>query len=503
MKTKSILLFCLFIIIALIIFLLWWWWWKPQPQPNQSFNIKVSYTPPFDVDSNATEKQLVEFAWEEFLALNWKADTTGMQRDVPNTQWNYSQDDPSLVVWETYAHKTELRPYSDVMEPFNTLPPNYSIGVPLQQDSSQSPLPTQNHFHFLDEANEIGSCNVYGRFNTYNTNYQVLYQAKVNKDEYNYIYGNFPTKAKLAIARQHTLYQLNTFNAYLPNVPNSCDCDSNQLKESGIIRLPCGNAATKTVGAIEVKTGWRQLTPLDDPTKFFTRTVIVPSRKIQGSDTIYSYSNKIYALIGLHIIHKTKNNEDFVFATWEQKDVQKDNMAYQLLDSNGNPMGKDSVNYQRLHPISPMADSSTNYVHKNILSKKSVWQNYRLVGVQGGLSNPANIATTAPSFFLANYVVESDSTLANFHGSGFQHPHDTLPNTLYRGQRLSLGGCQGCHGVAQQKIGTDFSFLLDSVGKPEYSPDIAIANDAPQMLRRDPNLKLLRYRNLLQAEQKK
>ena len=34
-----------------------------------------------------------------------------------------------------------------------------------------------------------------------------------------------------------------------------------------------------------------------------------------------------------------------------------------------------------------------------------------------------------------------------------------------------MGGCQGCHGQAQQG-GTDFSFLLDNAGKPVVTPDI-------------------------------
>jgi hypothetical protein len=43
-----------------------------------------------------------------------------------------------------------------------------------------------------------------------------------------------------------------------------------------------------------------------------------------------------------------------------------------------------------------------------------------------------------------------------------------------------MGGCQGCHGVAQQRSGGDFSFLMDTVGKPVYKPDIGIANSKLQ-----------------------
>lgn len=35
-----------------------------------------------------------------------------------------------------------------------------------------------------------------------------------------------------------------------------------------------------------------------------------------------------------------------------------------------------------------------------------------------------------------------------------------------------MGGCKGCHGVTQLTQGTDFSFLLDDVGKPVPGPDV-------------------------------
>jgi hypothetical protein len=34
-----------------------------------------------------------------------------------------------------------------------------------------------------------------------------------------------------------------------------------------------------------------------------------------------------------------------------------------------------------------------------------------------------------------------------------------------------MGGCQGCHGVAQKVEGADLSFLLDNFEKPIRFPD--------------------------------
>lgn len=438
---------------------------KPEIKTNvdiAEFNIRFMATPPPDLDSAASPQQLAEFAWEEFLALNWQASyPKDGKRDAPDLNWSYKDTSayPSLVVWETFAHRAELRPYSNKMLPFDA-PPHYDFGITLP------PYPNSkasfNLFDALDENNEIGSCDVYARVNKYQKQYQVLYQAKVNRDEYEYIRNKYPTKDKLIAATTYNLAQLKKYKTY--GTPNSCDCGPSYPGVS----LPCGNKKTGAVGAMEVKTAWRELTTDDDKSKFFKRKVIY--FRIDPSTGKYYYDNKEYALIAIHIIHKTRNYDDFVFATWEHVDVEKDNMGLVELDTNGHEKTPLPNTYKRLHPISKVADQATASVHAQLKSfnPKSIWLNYRLVGVQGTPTDDTN----SDSFFLANYVVESDSTLANFHGSGIGKPHDGGVNTYSRGKALSVGGCQGCHGVAQGKLGGDFSFLMDTIGKPVKMPDV-------------------------------
>src|SRR5262249_47434854 len=151
---------------------------------------------------------------------------------------------------------------------------------------------------------------------------------------------------------------------------------------------------------------------------FFTRNVIVWGK--QKGKVVYD--NVVYALIGIHIIHKTQNYPNFVFATWEQEDVQKHHMGYVELDTSGNEISPLRVDYPRYHPIAAVTDASTAYVHQELkkLNPNSVWQHYRLVGVQTSTTNDSN----SFSFFLANYVIESDSALGNFRGSGLRTPFD-------------------------------------------------------------------------------
>jgi hypothetical protein len=438
---------------------------------DTNFTINFKPVPPSDLDTGADPKKQAEFAWEEFLALNWKSaySATG-KRDFPDTTWTYESEAgayPDLNVWETFAHRTELRPYSNKMLPFDTAP-HYSFGDTLTAGTSA--LATSfKLFNNLDENNEIGSCDMYAHADAFQKQYQVLYEAKVNRDEYEYILNNYPDTLSLHIATRNTKRNIAKYSAYYPNANTTCSSP----KADSVICLPCGTGA-KT-GAMEIKAAWRRLTKLDDPTKFFTRKVIYYT---VGAGNKVIYNNITYALIALHIIHKTQNYPAFVFATFEHVNVESDSMRYVLLNAKGNEVGP--LRIPMRDPIRPITAASTRYVHSK-LPAKSIWQNYRLVGVQ---AKPTSDSTsTATNFFLSNYVVESDYTLNHFNGSGIGNPHDHGFNLLYKGKLYSMGGCQGCHGAGQKSFGTDFSFLLDTVGKPVQTPDIGIRNNVGKLAR--------------------
>ncbi|HJU26466.1 MAG TPA: hypothetical protein VJ722_07325, partial [Rhodanobacteraceae bacterium] len=89
-----------------------------------------------------------------------------------------------------------------------------------------------------------------------------------------------------------------------------------------------------------------------------------------------------------------------------------------------------------------------------------------------------NVAT----FYQANSVVETDYTLQNFsggqavNGAPSDYNRSTTPPQLgiknvylfppyvTTAQSFNMGGCMGCHGVAQSIQGTDFSFILGESG---------------------------------------
>ncbi|MFT7526297.1 MAG: hypothetical protein ACI9LY_001442 [Arenicella sp.] len=156
------------------------------------------------------------------------------------------------------------------------------------------------------------------------------------------------------------------------------------------------------------------------------------------------------------------------------------------------------------------------------LDANSVWANYRLKGVQAVPTNNQ----LANDYYLANIVVESSQpgiqlftgTLVNA-GTPVPtpptYPVGLLTNNrsidgsysdfgsyanvsigLIEGKRVpkpqyTVGGCQGCHGAAQQ-VGRDFSFLsqavagngkeLDSVHSPAHTAAEATAHKAKMAL---------------------
>ncbi len=159
--------------------------------------LTITPTPPKDLPSrSASLEDLAKFAWQEFLALNWKSSWgKDHKRGTPDLGWNYSMPVPmgyDPVVWHTYAETTELRPNGPLETPWDQLQlPKHSYLNAPRPDKSDTSVSFQL-WNNLDEDNEIGSCDIYGQYDKQGTlKNLVLFQAKVNKDEYEYIRTSF------------------------------------------------------------------------------------------------------------------------------------------------------------------------------------------------------------------------------------------------------------------------------------------------------------------------
>ncbi|HEX3553895.1 MAG TPA: hypothetical protein VIA62_11775 [Thermoanaerobaculia bacterium] len=504
----------------------------PPPGEAQAPYINITSTPPSDVPANASPEDLAKFAWQQLLALSWKAGYPGTgQRGLPDPTWSYSTPGafPTLMTWQTYAQTTELRPNFPLTTPWAQLGiPKYSYQVPIAKDP-KNPNAKNNLWNNLDEDNEIGSCDTYGRYKAQpNPKQLVLYQVKVNKDEYEYLRVNYgatqnSSSGKLGQAQTAVTKSITSspYVYYSPGFPGNCGpCDPAKA-----ICLPCGGAPNPAggtyTGSIEVKSAWRMLQPGDDRNRFFTTDALYYDLDQNGK---LVYKNGTFALIGIHIIHKTRNYPDFIFTTFEQVDVEKADMEYVLLSPppppptppNGTQVPPFTViqrqtgqtNRTQLHPVPRTLDTVTVKVHQQLtkLNPSTIWQYYRLTGVQGhpvncqpnqvppanknapqtcvSNQNPVQCTNLDPNYFMANFVIESDPFLNNFSGPGFGgNPFQNCNNIVTfstqsgrtQGTQLDMGGCKGCHGVAQTALGTDFSFLLDfGNNKPSIQPATVI-----------------------------
>ncbi|OHU89144.1 MULTISPECIES: hypothetical protein [Pseudoalteromonas] len=508
----------------------------PAPPPQYQLNDPISH------------EQFARFAWRQFIYLNSptkKASsgqsnvspvvrgtvdpnanfvTSGNPRFYQSGKSSTDNFSNNILLWESYAHRSELFPKNaKASGDFPTLLPKYDF-INLSVPSSQA------RFNNLDENSQIGQNKIFFPKNgsTPSANpyddYEVLFEAKVNQTEYDYIKG-------LNVTPNEPLE-----NFDLPNE------------------------------TIEIKAAWRVLSDdLAQSGRYHTAEALY--YKGEGSEAQAHVAT--FGLIGLHIIRKMENYEAFVFSTFEHVDnLKKPNgaetglyfyttynqLSYQSTVSstphaivntgtnlvqlplptagditpangyefiNGNFTQPTATSAGPIKVVQPPtitnAVTSVNQEVKNAMAQSkqfgnSVWQYYQLKGVQplpvnedSSVAGKANPLTQ--DYFLANNVIESSQPGIQLFKGGAPGPLPQPPNTTNCSQpvpsagqpsvnclpnpragstaaniqnvpnlvvpgishgdqnSIVMGGCMGCHGQAKytNKDGTTssiFSFLI-------------------------------------------
>lgn len=467
---------------------------------------------------------LATFAWLSFISLVSPASPSN--RGAPGGSFSTSGMNGAAgpLVWETYQHRTELLPCNITggpnpssapiaPQPWNAAP-TYVIANNSGAACSKLSIPgvTSLPYNNLDEATQIGQNSLFypatpGGSPNPAADTQVLFEARANQYEWSYVNQNY-MRLK-------------------PQFPN--------FHFSPGISLP--------TGAVEVKAAWRPLSsiPKDQQYRYHTATVITYG----GADAAPVAQTQTYALIALHLIHKTPNYPAFIFATFEQVDtltnqvtnqptgvyyvpsynavgydtpgsttfppsgatVPNPNIGFSVTAPTAKPNGVSTplplgatsgfngarvvdglVTVPVTQPVNVVADVAK--VNAQALAamqrirgfnNQFVWQYYRLAGVQ---AVPTNDETTK-DFYLANIVVESSQPgIQLFRGfppisktpyppalANLRNQVNVIDYHFSGGKNFSMGGCQGCHGVAQTQNGFDFSFLFFGAGGGGFSPE--------------------------------
>lgn len=390
------------------------------------------------------------FSWQTFIAMNWPASTANCGPDTTNGVTILSDKGPT--VWETYLSTDQVF-VADTLQPApwcSNTGNNGQATLHLLPPTVQALAQKTGVYRFVHRISKFPNgleqavggplVDQNGRF--------VRYEVRMNSDEYNYIVKNnlWDTAGQRQFA-----------------------------KNNKQVTLPFGKTTYGSVGAMEFKAAWKILGKNDDPSHFYKIRAIVYND--DNGDPSPGENPVTLGLVGLHIAHKTPNQRNWVWSTFEQED----NLTKSFFNPNcdtctpNKPLPQ-SKNYVELSPdgkplnpptqvtrvnkvVDPVADSVNRYFQA--LLKGSVWSHYQLVSTQWLFAEDMT-----PSF-LANSVQETfaqgphPASYGNFH-TIIDQPY--YADTAYHPfSNMVSSSCMGCHYVATLPylpVKSDFSFIL-------------------------------------------
>lgn len=210
------------------------------------------------------------YGWQLFIALNWPAKAAG--EPDPSKPFG-SPGDYSSVVWQTY--KDALKVFGDTQptawgkDTGHELALNSAV---LIDTFLEADLQSDNNW-LTDQDGNV-----------------VRYEIRMNLDEFRYIIKN-------DVWHQEGIYKL--------------------VKDGPGINLPSTKSEFGNVGAMETKAAWRIIP--EARRAYFEQNYKTAHAKVYDPDT-KTWKDRDVALVGLHIIKKTPNSPQWVWATFEHKD---------------------------------------------------------------------------------------------------------------------------------------------------------------------------------------
>jgi|SRR5688572_1679566 len=403
------------------------------------------YTPPNYVFSPNVPKDMVThdvgaigiqpfadiLAWDTFIAVNWPVPSPIVERGVPDPQnviggfftKGGEGGKPKIsptgpTVWETYKDTNDIY-LSSGTRPTSFDTPE-SVPAACQPLAGANSLAAKRTLILTSKFGEIVSSDRQADTNRLVDQNQmnVWYEVKLNRVYYDYVVSN-------------GFYNSNNQKGKTIVFPSS----SNNSSRNATIKV---KAAWKVMGLLGSKQP-------DDPTKFYTTEALVLDPDSGKC------SKQLLGLVGLHIVMKTAQLPQWLWATFEHVDNAPDkatgpvtgkqynffNLNCPSCPINQPPAEGDMTPTQvmRLVPLNSTA-TSTNGIYQTALATlrtDNVWKNYELIDAQWGASATPIGVPNQPKF-LANITMET-------YLQSEQEPH----------------GCINCHGFAAK---TDLDFQL-------------------------------------------
>jgi len=256
-------------------------------------------------DSQFTEQSSLNcFAWQQFIALNWGA--LAGQRGVPDPKLTPAQfgapGATAGTVWQTYKNDYEvMRPNGAVPAAWNAAPPPPPCSA--GNAAARKPGPgvhvltmTSKFDGFIEDTAQAS-----GQWLADQNGNVIWYEIKMNKDEFDSIVANHFYDASVQSATAST------------GTNPVAGAPSYQVKlPAGCVQGRCPNNGTPVTGAIELKAAWRVLTDASLYGRYLTAQAVLVNNGVCTNATV--------GLVGLHIIHKTVTQPQWIWTTFEQVD---------------------------------------------------------------------------------------------------------------------------------------------------------------------------------------
>lgn len=404
------------------------------PVLSSTIPLEITVDPNQPITLESLQHDFDVFSWQSFIALNWPANPDG----TPNNNLVIGQNPDGPVVWQSWR------------ESYTIFLPDGATPVPWGQTSA---LPEAcQHIdpdtipagtlqltqvgktpNVLDESGEPFQTGPLIDQNGSYTRYEIL----TNQTMFNYILDN----------KLYSKAGQKAFN-------NDADFPSSNT------------TAPQQIGSIMLKAAWIKMGGKFDPKKFHTAMALVYNNPEEQAGVTPACSLEQVGLVGFHIAHKTEDEPQWIWSTFEHianaptKGEKPSLDAYNYFDpactdctineppprpwNPGNSFTKPSQ-IERVIPITDDAKALNDLYHQALAAAvpDSVWLNYELVSTQWPTNAQSKTDPTgvpAPSF-LANTTLE----------------------TYIQGEiKQTSSSCMACHNNATTTTGnfSDFTYLL-------------------------------------------
>jgi hypothetical protein len=401
------------------------------------------------------------FAWRAFIALNWPSLTDPSNRGIPDRA--KSLGDPGPRVWETFKARYELfqvdpdgRPIAP--QPWATYEAVNPCGVDV--DNRTKTLATFDPFMDFNQSAflpGVAANPLVAQNHTY-----TRYEARINEPEYS--------------ALAHPGWSLGQ------NLPDPA------------------HPAQLPVGSIAIKAAWRPLTAADTPgirARYYVvdnANVVDVAKTLAAGHVVCSKSD--VALVGMHIVIRTKDRPQGLWSTFEhvdnvpaagegdarEPDTKQAGAPYSYFDASKPKLGlwptfgkPDTLPVSLDHPPkidpTPMQVVRRHPIHASTMAmnraywalpgiKGTVWEHYMLVASQWP-SLPLPAGPQNDGGYFPGQPLTADAPRENYQSA--DAPKENLVNTTIETYfQDAPSSCMSCHQSISNALGRDFVGMLGS-----------------------------------------